>query len=260
MNGTEKIRVVLVDDVPELRLLVKLTLEEDPEVEVVGEASNGREGVEVIRDTQPDVVLLDLSMPDMDGLEAIPLMRDASPSTRLVVLSGHEAGRISLEALDQGATRYVNKATGLDAIKSIVREVAAMEPPFTDERFSVVREMWEGFLHGEVDRILEQVAPDARWRPYIAKGREFRSRDECRSFLVELLMHGRVVDPRAYGVEPHGDGLVVLGTLEVRGPEGLSETDLYWAVCFNGPQVAFAAGFDQRDEAVRTVEELCQAA
>src|SRR3954471_10965037 len=105
MNEQRRVRVVLVDDVPELRLLVRLTLEEDPAIEVVGEASNGREGVEGVARTQPDVVLLDLSMPDMDALEPIPLMRAQAPAARLVVLSGHEAGRISLEALDQGASR-----------------------------------------------------------------------------------------------------------------------------------------------------------
>src|SRR5204862_2084299 len=114
MNEERKIRVVLVDDVPELRLLVRLTLEDDPAIEVVGEAKNGAEGVEVVERSDPDIVLLDLSMPDMDGLEAIPLMREHAPDARLVVLSGHEAGRVSLEALDQGATRYINKAAGLD--------------------------------------------------------------------------------------------------------------------------------------------------
>src|SRR4051794_39169416 len=102
---------MLVDDVPELRLLVRLTLEEDPAIDVVGEASNGREAVALAAELAPDLVLLDLSMPDMDGLEAIPLLREASPSARVVVLSGHEAGRVSLEALDQGASRYINKAS-----------------------------------------------------------------------------------------------------------------------------------------------------
>ena len=87
MSAPPKIRVVLVDDVPELRLVVRLTLEDDPGIEVVGEASNGRDGVRVVQETRPDLVLLDLSMPDMDGLEAIPLMREQAPMARVVVLS-----------------------------------------------------------------------------------------------------------------------------------------------------------------------------
>ena len=255
MTEERRIRVVLVDDVPELRLLVRLTLEEDPAIEVVGEAANGRDGVHVVEAANPDLVLLDLSMPDMDGLEAIPLMREHAPNARVVVLSGHEAGRVSLEALDQGASRYVNKAAGLEAIPQIVREVAELEPPFTDERFGVVLSMWEMFLDGQIDRALQKSAPDVRWRPYVAQGRELKSRSEAREFIEELLSRGRVVDPRAYGVEPRSSGLVVLGTLEIRGPDGLDETEVYWAFCFDGGLVKMAAGFDRREDALRTLAE-----
>jgi DNA-binding NarL/FixJ family response regulator len=257
MSGEDRIRVVLVDDVPELRLLVRVTLEEDPGIEVVGEASNGREGVKIVEATNPDLVLLDLSMPDMDGLEAIPLMREHAPNARVVVLSGHEAGRVSLEALDQGASRYINKAAGLDQIPQVVHEVAQLDPPFTDERFGVVRSMWESFLDGQIERVLQRSTADATWRPYVAKGREFRSHDEHRAFIKELLSRGRVVDPRAYGVEPRDTGLVVLGTLEIRGPDGLAETPLYWAFCFNGDMVSMAAGFDRREDALQTLASEC---
>lgn len=255
MSEERPIRVVLVDDVPELRLLVRLTLEEDPAIEVVGEAANGRDGVHVVEAANPDLVLLDLSMPDMDGLEAIPLMREHAPNARVVVLSGHEAGRVSLEALDQGASRYINKAAGLDAIPQIVREVAQLEPPFSDERFGVIRSMWEMFLDGKIERMLDRSASNARWRPYIAQGREFKTRAEAKAFIKELLSRGRVVDPRAYGVEPRSSGLVVVGTLEVRGPDGLDETEIYWAFCFDGDLVKMAAGFERREDALRTLAE-----
>jgi DNA-binding NarL/FixJ family response regulator len=256
MAATEKIRVFLVDDVPELRLLVRLTLEEDPAIDVVGEASDGREGVLGVADTQPDVVLLDLSMPDMDGLEAIPLMRDAAPHARLVVLSGHEAGRVSLEALDQGASRYVNKASDLDTVREVVREVAQLEPPRLDERFGVVRGMWEDFLDGQIDRMLRHAREDATWRPYVAQGREFHSHAEIKAFIRDLL-DGRLVDPRAYGVQPHGNGLVVQGTLEIRGLDGLAETEVFWAFCFNGGLVTLAAGYDRREQALDRLTADC---
>src|SRR3954453_13062321 len=257
MNEQRRVRVVLVDDVPELRLLVRLTLEEDQAIEVVGEASNGREGVEVVARTKPDLVLLDLSMPDMDGLEAIPLIRSASDTARVVVLSGHEAGRVSLEALDQGASRYINKAAGLDQITTVVHEVAQLEPPFSDERFGVVRSMWESFLEGKIDRALQKSTADARWRPYVARGREFRSHEEAKGFIAELLERGRVVDPRAYGVEPRPSGLVVVGTLEIRGPHGMDGTEVYWALCFSAGLVSMAAGFERREDALETLASLC---
>jgi len=252
-----KVRVVLVDDVPELRLLVRLTLEEDPGIEVVGEASNGREGVEVVGETKPDLVLLDLSMPDMDGLEAIPLIRAACETARVVVLSGHEAGRVSLEALGQGASRYINKAAGLNQIPMIVHEVAQLEPPFSHDNFGIVRSMWESFLDGQIDRMLERTDANATWRPYVGDGREFRSRDDIKAFIKDCLSKGRVVDPRAYGVEPKGSGLVVLGTLEIRGPDGLDETPVYWAFCFDGELVSLAAGFERREEAIDEIVAAC---
>lgn len=258
MSDQQPIRVMLVDDVPELRLLVRVTLEEDPQIEVVAEASNGREGVERARESKPDLVLLDLSMPDMDGLEAIPLIREAAPTARVVVLSGHEAGRVSLEALDQGASRYINKASGLDTIPKVVHEVAALEPPFSHEGFGVVRTMWESFLDGKIERMLQKARDDVKWKPYIAQGREFNSRAEARGFIDELLSRGRIVDPRAYGVEPRGQGLVVLGSLEVRGPEGLAETEVFWAFCFSGDLVSLAAGFERREEALATIAAACE--
>jgi DNA-binding NarL/FixJ family response regulator len=256
VSDDRKIRVVLVDDVPELRLLVRVTLEEDPLIEVVGEASNGRDGIGVVEETNPDLILLDLSMPDMDGLEAIPLMRAHAPQARVVVLSGHEPGRVSLEALDQGASRYINKADGLEAITHIVREVAQLEPPFTDERFGVVRSMWELFLDGQIDRMLQNSTVDARWRPCLGDG-EFQSREEARAFIERLLSNGRVVDPRAYGVEPRGCGLVVRGTLEIRGPDGFQETEVYWAFCFSGRLVKMAAGFARREDALELLADDC---
>ncbi|HYZ28474.1 MAG TPA: response regulator transcription factor [Thermoleophilaceae bacterium] len=256
MSDDGKIRVVLVDDVPELRLLVRVTLEEDPGIEVVGEAANGRDGIAVVEIANPDLILLDLSMPGMDGLEAIPLMRAHAPQARVIVLSGHEAGRLSLQALDKGASRYINKADGLATIPYVVHEVARLEPPFTDERFGVVRSMWELFLDGQIERMLQNATTDARWRPCVGE-RELRSRAEARAFIEQLLSRGRVVDPRAYGVEPRGCGLVVLGTLEIRGPGGLHETEVYWAFAFNGNLVSMAAGFDRREDALRSLVGAC---
>lgn len=258
-EATRRIKVFLVDDVTELRVLVRLALEEDPDIEVVGEAANGREGVVGVGEAQPDVVLLDLSMPDMDGLEAIPLMREQAPNARLVVLSGHEAGRVSLEALDQGATRYLNKAADFEAIRSAVHEVARMEAPFTDERFSIVHRMWTAFLNGAIDDVLTDVDPDIVFRPYTAPGKELHTAQEARAFCEQLRSGGRVVDPRAYGVEPRPCGLIVLGTLEIWGTDGLSETPVYWAFCFRGPKVSLAAGFDRHEQALQMIRERCAA-
>src|SRR5256885_17221751 len=85
------ISVYLVDDVPELRELIKYGMEEDPGFEVVGEVGDGRTALEGIAETQPAAVLLDLPMPGMDGLQAIPGIPQGNPHVPIIVLSGFSA-------------------------------------------------------------------------------------------------------------------------------------------------------------------------
>lgn len=119
------LRVVLCDDVPELRTLMRFALEEEGDLVVVAEAGDAETGVERIADLQPDAVLLDLSMPGIDGLQAIPLVRERSPSTAIIVFSGFAAGRMRGPALEQGADRYVEKGADLDEVRVVVREAVA---------------------------------------------------------------------------------------------------------------------------------------
>jgi signal transduction histidine kinase len=89
----------------------------------VGEAGDGREGVDLAAELQPDVVLVDLAMPVMDGLEALPLIRKACPQTRVVVLSGFEADAMAQRALDAGADGYLQKGLPVSEILDYVRRL-----------------------------------------------------------------------------------------------------------------------------------------
>ena len=122
---TEPISVVICDDVPELRRLARIVLEEDGEMLVVGEAGDGRQAIEVIERNQPDVVVLDLSMPELDGLEAIPLIHQVAPKTEIVVFSGFEEGRVAEVALRLKASRYVRKGASLEELRNAVRDLAS---------------------------------------------------------------------------------------------------------------------------------------
>jgi DNA-binding NarL/FixJ family response regulator len=102
-----KIRIFLCDDVPELRTLLRYALEEDRRFEIAGEAGTAAQGIAEVRRLQPDVVLLDLSMPGMDGLEAIPHMREAAPRAAIIVFSGFAAERLRDTALALGAVGYI---------------------------------------------------------------------------------------------------------------------------------------------------------
>jgi DNA-binding NarL/FixJ family response regulator len=121
---SEPITVVVCDDVPELRRLARVVLEEQGEMRVVGEAGDGREAIEVIERHQPDVVVLDLSMPELDGLEAIPLIHQVAPKSRIVVFSGFEEGRVAEVALSLKASRYIRKGAPLEELRSAVRDLA----------------------------------------------------------------------------------------------------------------------------------------
>ena len=116
-------RVVLVDDMVELRSLIKLTLERSGRFEVVGQAGNGREGIDVAAATTPDLVLLDVSMPVMDGLEALPIICRTVPSTTVVMLSGFSERRLGAEAAAGGATAYLEKGLSPDALVARLLEV-----------------------------------------------------------------------------------------------------------------------------------------
>ena len=101
--------VLIADDTSDLRTLVRDLLEATGRFEVVAEASDGAEAVELAARHRPDVVLLDLAMPVMDGLQALPAILTSSPASRVVALSGFEARRMAAAALAQGAVAYLDK-------------------------------------------------------------------------------------------------------------------------------------------------------
>lgn len=113
--------MVIADDVASLRYLARASLSGDPEMVVVGEAGNGREAIERVVELRPDVLLLDLSMPEMDGLEALPKVRAASPGTAVVVFSGFAASGMTQLALELGAAAYIEKGVSPEVLVETVR-------------------------------------------------------------------------------------------------------------------------------------------
>ena len=119
------IRFFVCDDAADLRLLLRYAAEDEPDLELVGEAADGEAGIAGVAAARPDVVLVDLTMPRMDGLEAIPRMLAAAPGTRIVAMSGHPAEHMERRARDAGAAAYVQKGIDLEALLGAVRQVAA---------------------------------------------------------------------------------------------------------------------------------------
>lgn len=106
-------RVLIVDDAEDLRSLVRFRMERDERLEVVGEAQDGIEAVEQARLLKPDVVILDVAMPRMDGLEALPLIREALPKVRVIMLSAFNESTMAETARAAGADSYVVKGSPL---------------------------------------------------------------------------------------------------------------------------------------------------
>jgi DNA-binding NarL/FixJ family response regulator len=122
--GGRAVRVFLVDDVGAFRALMRFTLEEDPRIQVVGEAADGQEGIDGVERLKPDVVLLDLAMPVLDGFEAMPLIREVSPGTTIVALSGFTAERMAQLCIEQGAHAYLEKGEDAAVIRDAVLDAA----------------------------------------------------------------------------------------------------------------------------------------
>lgn len=117
------IRVTIVDDHSILREGVKLILEADPEIEVVGQASNGLDAVRLVTELTPDVCLMDIQMPGVDGIEATERIRRQSPATRVLVLSQIDNEAYFVRVLQVGAMGYVLKQNASDELVAAVHTV-----------------------------------------------------------------------------------------------------------------------------------------
>lgn len=114
-------RIVLADDAPDLRELLRLALEMSGEFRVVAEAADGESAVAAVREHQPDVVLLDISMPLLDGLGALPAMHDAAPGCRILVLSGYSDSGLRQAAMAAGADAFLVKGLPPREVVAAVR-------------------------------------------------------------------------------------------------------------------------------------------
>ena len=113
----EKLNVMVVDDSADLRDLISMVIDRSPGWQVIATATEGQEAVDVARDSQPDVVLLDIAMPVMDGMQALPLIRQAAPEAVVVMLSGYPFATAGQGAINAGAHGYLEKS---DLVKSLV--------------------------------------------------------------------------------------------------------------------------------------------
>ena len=171
----KKIRVLIVDDHAILRAGLRTLLNLQPDMEVVGEAAEGLEAVEKVKRLEPDVVLMDISLPGMEGLEVTKKLKKMHPNIKVLILTMHEDRRYLYSALKAGASGYVVKRAAdtelIDAIRaahrgdvflhpSMARIVAedyveqATEQGLSDREREVLRLIAEGCTYKEMAKLL----------------------------------------------------------------------------------------------------------
>jgi NarL family two-component system response regulator LiaR len=142
MSGQDPIRVLLVDDHAIVRDGIRSLLTTEPDIQVVGEADNGRDGVSMAERLQPDVILMDLVMPEVDGIEATRRIMASQPRARILVLTSFGAEEKVFPAIKAGAMGYLLKDSGSEdlvrAIHQVHRGESSLDPKIARK---VLREM-----------------------------------------------------------------------------------------------------------------------
>jgi two-component system invasion response regulator UvrY len=124
-----EIGVLICDDVEAMRMLLRVVVELRPGLRVVGEASDGNQAVTEAKQLQPDVILLDLSMPGRTGFDALPEIRQVAPEAKVIVLSGFVASTTAPKVLEIGASLFIEKGADPEEIVAAIEEVAAKKLP-----------------------------------------------------------------------------------------------------------------------------------
>ena len=142
-------RLIIVDDHNLTRAGLRETLHDEPSIEVVGEASNGRQALALCAQMQPDLVLMDVRMPEMDGLKATRAIKRNHPEISILMLSIHDNPDYLLEALKAGAAGYVLKEADGDELISAVQQVLTGGSPLdSDLAASVLRQLAVDLMRG----------------------------------------------------------------------------------------------------------------
>lgn len=134
------IRVVIADDFPAVRRSIRTMLERTPGIEVVGEAVNGREAVERVEQVSPDVVVMDVSMPQMDGIEATERIHTSGAVSRILMVSVYKDASLVRQALEKGASGYMLKDSLFERLAKAIHIVKGGQTYLDDEIVAILKE------------------------------------------------------------------------------------------------------------------------
>ncbi|MDO8950067.1 MAG: response regulator transcription factor [Actinomycetota bacterium] len=177
MTAASVTRVVLVEDHPVMRAGVRSVLGRTMDIEIVGEATTGERGTTLVRELHPDVVILDMGLPDMDGIEVLKFIAETPDPARVIIYSCQSDGTSVGLAMESGASGYLTKSVGprelVDAVRRVMQGQVPMSPeastglmkamrssaqPGTESLTEREREVWralaDGLSNGEIGRAL----------------------------------------------------------------------------------------------------------
>jgi pilus assembly protein CpaE len=126
MGADDKIRVIIVDDIAETRENIRKLLQFEGDVEVVGVARSGREGCDLARESRPDVILMDINMPDMDGITATETIRRSVPFAQIIILSVQSDPSYMRRAMLAGARYFITKPPAVEELTAAIRQMGGM--------------------------------------------------------------------------------------------------------------------------------------
>ena len=188
------IRVLIVDDHPMIRAGLTATIDPEADMTVVASASTGREGVEQYRQHQPDVMLIDLKMPEMGGVDAIRSIRAEFPSAKIIVVSTYQGDEDIFRALDAGAITYLLKDTLAEKLVEVIREVAGGGRPILPEiAQQLTSRMFHAALTAREIEVLQLVAKGMRNKEIAAdlKISDDTVQGHVKNILAKLSVHDR---------------------------------------------------------------------
>ncbi len=132
------IKVLLADDHSIVRAGLRRIVEESGDMEVMAEAADGRETIRLVRTTAPDVAVIDISMPDLDGLEVVGQLRGICPDLPILILTMHEEGQYVVRAIQAGAMGYMTKQSAPEQLLKAIRKIHGGSRYLTDEAAEIL--------------------------------------------------------------------------------------------------------------------------
>ncbi|MGI8721625.1 MAG: response regulator [Geodermatophilaceae bacterium] len=209
-----RVRVLLVDDHPVVRAGILGMLGGEPDIEVVGEAGNGKEALRVAAALLPDVVLMDLRMPDMDGVEATRALRERENPPRVVILTTYDTDADILRAVEAGATGYLLKDAPrqelAEAVRAAARGQTVLSPPvaaklvsrmrgadaaaLTSREIDVLGLVARGLTNGQIGRAL--LIAEATVKTHLLRAFAKLGVDDRTAAVTTAISQGIIASPR----------------------------------------------------------------